>query len=103
MRLRASHPLSSRLTESAAKAMLESQEEQIAMLAESQSNNARKAAAATQKLSEATREVERLRMDRAKKEEEVRQMRVDKEEDEKVVVKLIDWCVFHKTSLGSAW
>ena len=74
--------------------MLEEQEEQMATLADAQSTNQRKAAAATQKLSEATRELERLRMERAKKEEEVRQMKVDKEEDEKVVVKLIDWFVF---------
>lgn len=96
MRLRASHPLSSRLTVSAAQAMLEEQEEQMTMLADAQSTNQRKAAAATQKLSEATRELERLRMERAKKEEEVRQMKVDKEEDEKVVVKLIDWCASTK-------
>ena len=93
MRLRANHPLSSRLTVSAAQAMLEEQEEQMTMLADAQSTNQRRAAAATHKLSEVTRELERLRMERAKKEEEVRQMKVDKEEDEKVVVKLIDWYV----------
>lgn len=63
----------------------------MAVLADEQSENARKAASATQKLMETTREVERLRIERAKKEEEVRQMKVDREEDAQVIMKMIDW------------
>ncbi|THH03412.1 hypothetical protein EW145_g6274 [Phellinidium pouzarii] len=87
-RLRTAHPLP-RLSVATANATLETQTEKMAAMDAQLSENAARVEKVKEKVQDAARDVERLRMERAAKEEEVRQTKAE-EEDERVVG-LYDW------------
>lgn len=89
-RLRTAHPLP-RLSVAAANATLESQVEQMADLDTQISTKATQIDQTKEKVQNTAREVERLRIDRAAKEEEVRQTKGEEEDGR--IIGLYDWFV----------
>ncbi|KAI5118490.1 hypothetical protein M0805_003522 [Coniferiporia weirii] len=87
-RLRTAHPLP-RLSVATANATLETQTEQMTALDAQLSENAARVERVKEKVQDAARDVERLRVERTAKEEEVRQTKVEEEDDR--VVELYDW------------
>ncbi|EJC98205.1 uncharacterized protein FOMMEDRAFT_171151 [Fomitiporia mediterranea MF3/22] len=91
VRLRAAHPPGSRLSVASANATLETQTEQMTALDAQLSDNALRADRLKERMQEAARDVERLRLERAAKEDQARRTKVE-EEDERVGG-LYDWLI----------
>ncbi|OCB88534.1 hypothetical protein A7U60_g4349 [Sanghuangporus baumii] len=89
VRLRASHPPNARISVASANATLEAQTEQMTTLDAQLSANASRAEKIKERMQETAREVERLRVERAAKEQEARQTKA--EEDDERVGGLYDW------------